>query len=118
MLDAWDFGTLDGVVGIGSTTRPELLTHLTDGLARYLKLPVLTRFTTGPGPAPDHDVNSARRLAAVVERLSLDDPGAVFGTRVLLVDDRTDSGWTLTVAARSLRQAGATAVLPFVLGIG
>jgi ATP-dependent DNA helicase RecQ len=37
---------------------------------------------------------------------------------VLLVDDRTDSGWTLTVAARLLRQAGASAVLPFVLGVG
>ena len=118
VLDAWDLGALDGVVGIGSATHPELLTHLTDGLARYLKVPVLTRFTVSPGPAPDHDVNSARRLAAVVERLSLDDPGAVSGKRVLLVDDRTDSGWTLAVAARSLRQAGAAAVLPFVLGIG
>jgi ATP-dependent DNA helicase RecQ len=37
---------------------------------------------------------------------------------VLLVDDRTDSGWTLTVGARLLRLAGAEAVLPFVLGVG
>jgi len=37
---------------------------------------------------------------------------------VLLIDDRTDSGWTLTVAARLLRRAGAGAVYPFVLGIG
>jgi ATP-dependent DNA helicase RecQ len=34
---------------------------------------------------------------------------------VLLVDDRVVTGWTLTVAARALRQAGATAVLPLVL---
>jgi ATP-dependent DNA helicase RecQ len=33
------------------------------------------------------------------------------------VDDYTDSGWTLTVAARLLRQAGAAAVYPFVLGV-
>jgi ATP-dependent DNA helicase RecQ len=34
---------------------------------------------------------------------------------VLLVDDLVDSGWTLTVTARLLRQAGATAVLPLAL---
>ena len=32
---------------------------------------------------------------------------------VLLVDDLADSRWTLTVAARVLRRAGASAVLPF-----
>jgi ATP-dependent DNA helicase RecQ len=37
------------------------------------------------------------------------------GRTVVLVDDWTDSGWTLTVAARLLRQAGAAEVLPFVL---
>ena len=36
---------------------------------------------------------------------------------VLLVDDVADSRWTLTVAGRALRQAGATAVLPLVLAI-
>jgi ATP-dependent DNA helicase RecQ len=34
---------------------------------------------------------------------------------VLLVDDVTDSGWTLTVAAMLLRRAGATAVLPLTI---
>ena len=36
---------------------------------------------------------------------------------ILLVDDQADSRWTLTVAARALRQAGATDVLPFVLAL-
>ena len=36
---------------------------------------------------------------------------------VLLVDDVADSRWTLTVAARELRRAGATAVLPLALAI-
>jgi ATP-dependent DNA helicase RecQ len=39
----------------------------------------------------------------------------VAGRSVLLVDDRTVTGWTLTVAARTLRRAGATAVHPLVL---
>ena len=34
---------------------------------------------------------------------------------VLLVDDLTDTGWTLTVAAALLRDAGAPAVLPLAL---
>ncbi|MBC7273818.1 MAG: hypothetical protein H5T76_34820, partial [Streptomyces sp.] len=34
---------------------------------------------------------------------------------VLLVDDYTDSGWTLAVAARLLRRAGGKEVLPLVL---
>jgi ATP-dependent DNA helicase RecQ len=36
---------------------------------------------------------------------------------VLLVDDVADTRWSLTVAARALRQAGATSVLPFALAL-
>jgi ATP-dependent DNA helicase RecQ len=39
------------------------------------------------------------------------------GGPVLLVDDRVESGWTMTVAAMLIRQAGAPAVLPFTLAI-
>jgi ATP-dependent DNA helicase RecQ len=34
---------------------------------------------------------------------------------VLLVDDTYRSGWTMTVAAALLRDAGASAVLPLVV---
>lgn len=37
---------------------------------------------------------------------------------VLLLDDTSDSGWTLTVVAAQLRGAGAESVLPFVLALG
>ena len=40
--------------------------------------------------------------------------GATAGP-VLLVDDVADSGWTLTMAARTLRAAGVPAVLPFAV---
>jgi ATP-dependent DNA helicase RecQ len=36
---------------------------------------------------------------------------------VLLVDDLVDSGWTMTLAGRVLRQAGAPAVLPLALAV-
>ncbi len=40
---------------------------------------------------------------------------ASLGGPVLVIDDRIDSGWTMTVAARLLREAGAPRVLPLVL---
>jgi ATP-dependent DNA helicase RecQ len=39
------------------------------------------------------------------------------GGPVLLVDDQADTGWTITVAAKLLREAGAPAVLPLVLAV-
>ncbi|WP_061960350.1 RecQ family ATP-dependent DNA helicase [Demequina flava] len=112
---------VDAVVGIRSTTRPQLLSHLAPGLARYLEMP----FAGWLGPAAGqeepgrHDLNSAQRLAVVARRLTLEDSAraSLAGRSVLLVDDYTDSGWTLTVAARLLRQAGVQAVYPFVLGV-
>ena len=48
-------------------------------------------------------------------------PGWVSGSdqvfEVLLVDDLADSRWTMTVAGRELRRAGAPAVLPFALAL-
>ncbi len=109
-------GRPDGLVPIGSATRPQLVAHLADGLSRYLDLPVLARFDLADPDAPSpHDVNSAQRLRAVASRHRLSDPAAVAGRRVLLLDDRTDSGWTLAVCARALRLAGATAAYPLVL---
>jgi ATP-dependent DNA helicase RecQ len=35
--------------------------------------------------------------------------------RVLLVDDFVDSGWTFTILAMLLRQAGSGPVVPFAL---
>ena len=39
------------------------------------------------------------------------------GGPVLLVDDFADTGWTLAVAARLLRRAGAEGVFPLVLAV-
>ncbi|MFC8732436.1 RecQ family ATP-dependent DNA helicase [Luteimicrobium sp. NPDC057192] len=124
VLDDWlgpeGVGTVDCVVGVRSATRPLLVSHLAGGLARYLGVPVAGSVgpVAGREEPTSHDVNSAARLAAVVRRLGADDGLDVTGKRVLLVDDRTDSGWTLTVVARALRRAGATEVLPFVLAVG
>jgi ATP-dependent DNA helicase RecQ len=119
VLEAWEFGADGGpdvIVGIDSASRPQLVRHLASGLARYTGWPEVGRFVVADGapPAPS-GVNSAHRLAAVIARLRLEDTSGVPGKRVLLLDDRTDTGWTLAVAASQLRLAGAEAVFPLVL---
>ncbi|GAA4423901.1 RecQ family ATP-dependent DNA helicase [Georgenia halophila] len=111
---------VDGVVVIASATRPQLMDHLARGVAHILQVPLVAAVAPEPDRPPGrHDVNSAQRLAGVHRRLGLDISQAALaglpGRSVVLVDDLTDSGWTLTVAARLLRQAGASAVYPFVL---
>ncbi|WP_418605170.1 phosphoribosyltransferase [Georgenia sp. SUBG003] len=103
-----------------SATRPQLVRHLAQGVATILGVPVVGSVAPDPQLPPGrHDVNSAQRLAGVQRRLRLNLSGPAAaglpGRSVVLVDDLTDSGWTLTVAARLLRRAGAQSVLPFVL---
>ncbi|MGO1510931.1 MAG: RecQ family ATP-dependent DNA helicase [Actinomycetales bacterium] len=123
-LTAWAGGAepVAGIVAVDSTTRGQLVRDLAVHVSRTLGVPIVGALRPAEGSEPGrHDVNSASRLASVVRRLELGLSEAALaglpGRRVLLVDDSTDSGWTLTVAARMLRRAGADAVVPFVLGI-
>jgi ATP-dependent DNA helicase RecQ len=105
------------VVSMPSRSRPLLVDSLARGLAEIGRLPYLGAlgFENG-GPTGRPGGNSVYRLAGLWERFSaagLDVPPA----GILLVDDQADSRWTLTVAARTLRQAGANEVLPFVLAL-
>ena len=56
-----------------------------------------------------------RRAATGRGRRRIRTPIASAGGPVLLVDDLSDTGWTLTMAARVVRAAGAADVLPFAL---
>jgi ATP-dependent DNA helicase RecQ len=107
---------VDGIVVVESATRPTLVADLADGLSRYLRVPVLGRFAiVDPDVAPGQGAaNSAQRIAAVGRRFSLQADGLA-DQRVLLVDDRVGTGWTLTLAARAIRSAGAAEVRPLVL---
>ncbi|BAW92872.1 exopolyphosphatase [Actinomyces sp. Chiba101] len=112
-------GSIDAVVIIDSRRRPRLIRHLGGAVAHRLGAERLGIIATGGQPGR-HDVNSATRLAAVARSLSLDGWGPAAlerldGARIALVDDSTDSGWTVTVAADLLRGAGAAAVHPLVL---
>jgi len=107
---------VDAIVVVESASRPTLTSDLATGLSRYLQVPVAGRWAiVDPDVAPGRgQANSAQRIAAVGRRAGLQGdipPGA----RVLLVDDRIDTGWTMTLAAQAVRKAGAAAVMPLAL---
>ncbi|MGH4021541.1 MAG: RecQ family ATP-dependent DNA helicase [Pseudonocardiaceae bacterium] len=113
VLASWDWLARPvGVVTVASRSRPELVASLGERLASLGRLPQLGRVTSD-GAAPSA-ANSAHRSAALLRSVQAPALPALEGP-VLLVDDRADTGWTLTVAARALRLAGAPSVLPLVL---
>ena len=111
-----------GIVGMPSRSHPTLVASLASGLAQIGRLPLLgTLDLAHGGPTGEPGGNSAFRLAGVWERFVVgpDLAAALTATPgpVLLVDDLVSSRWTLTVAARALRLAGAEAVLPLALAV-
>ena len=122
VLADWDWQERPvGVVAMPSLTRPVLITDLAERIARTGRLRFVGflhhRSEAGVGPRRH---NSALRLQQVYNALTLGEETARSITEVngpiLLVDDYTDTGWSLTVAAALLRRAGAPAVLPLTLG--
>ena len=117
VLAAWDWEQRPtSVVAVPSRSRPELVETLAARLAELGRLTPLGTLQLLGAPAQAGS-NSAQRARSVHGAFGVPASWALAGERVLLVDDRTDSGWTLTEAARLLRRAGAAAVLPLVLGL-
>ena len=106
-----------GIVALPSASRPRLVASLAQRLAEVGRLPLLGTLESARDPAGGHGSNSAQRLRAVAGSFVLPPSLALDGSAVLLVDDRTDTGWTLTEAARLLRDAGSGPVLPLVLAV-
>lgn len=124
VLKDWDWAERPAaVVSLPSRSRPQLVDSMARGIARIGRLTDLgsldfvgERASGGPGG------NSAYRLADVWGAFSVgpalaDGLQSLAGKPVLLIDDRADSRWTMTVAARELRQRGAGSVLPLALAV-
>ncbi|MEU5155980.1 DEAD/DEAH box helicase [Glycomyces sp. NPDC021274] len=117
VLASWDWAQRPAaVVSMGSLSRPRLVDGLAQRLAQLGRMEYLGALgranDTGGGA---HRANSAQRLQQVLHAFTVDFP--VPAASVLLVDDVRDSGWSMTVAAMRLREAGATAVYPLALAL-
>ncbi|MGV0716347.1 RecQ family ATP-dependent DNA helicase [Mycolicibacterium sp. XJ662] len=115
VLAAWDWETRPtAVMALDSDTHPALITSLARELARLGRLNDLGVLRYAPGRRPVTAANSAYRVAALDGAWQPPDLAGNAGP-VLLVDDVTDTGWTLTMASRLVRASGAAEVLPFAL---
>ena len=117
VLDEWQ-PKVDAIAYVESSRRAELTSDLATGVARYLDVPILARWSiVDPDVRPGQGaVNSAQRVAAVGRRYSLQTQGQL-PPRMLLLDDLVVTGWTTTLAARALRTAGVEVVLPMTLAV-
>jgi ATP-dependent DNA helicase RecQ len=145
VLAAWDWADRPaGVLTVASRSRPQLVGSLGRRIAEIGRIPYLGEIgrADASAVAADHSsadhssagqtsagqtsaghgsvqYNSAQRLRALWPAFTVSGPVAAavagLGGPVLLADDRIDTGWTVAVVARLLREAGAPAVLPLAL---
>ncbi|MFI6905144.1 RecQ family ATP-dependent DNA helicase [Nonomuraea sp. NPDC050394] len=119
VLAAWEWRERPvAVVSVPSGSRPALVRGFAERLAQVGRLTYLGELGYREG-SPGSQFNSAKRVQAIRATLAMPkELGAAIATcggPVLLVDDRVDTGWTMTLGAALIRHAGAPAVLPFVL---
>ncbi|MDO5662970.1 MAG: phosphoribosyltransferase, partial [Brachybacterium sp.] len=124
VLTRWDWEQRPAaVVAVPSVTRPQLVASLAAGIAQVGRLENLGTLDLAPGAGPLRSGgNSAYRVAELWTRFAVGPQlqerlDALGGAPVLLVDDEIDSRWTMTIAARLLRRAGAGPVLPLALAL-
>ncbi|MEV7569668.1 RecQ family ATP-dependent DNA helicase [Streptomyces tanashiensis] len=125
----WASGAADaparpaGVVTVASHRRPRLVGSLGQRIAEIGRMPLLGMVEYAPEAEELRlsRTNSAQRVVGLQRTLTvppeLAGRLAGAGGPVLLVDDLSDTGWTLAVAARLLRRAGAEGVFPLVLAV-
>ncbi|WP_193071139.1 RecQ family ATP-dependent DNA helicase [Brevibacterium sp. FME37] len=119
VLSQWDWDIRpEVVVSVPSARRPTTVRSLAANLASA------GRLIDGGELLQVHDhgspeVNSAFRVKDLYDAFVVppEVEETVAGKAVLLVDDEVVSRWTMAIGARLLRQAGATAVLPFALAL-
>ncbi|WP_030920220.1 RecQ family ATP-dependent DNA helicase [Streptosporangium amethystogenes] len=121
VLSSWEWAQRPvGVVAVPSGSRPQLVRSLAERLAQVGRLSYLGDLGYRSG-SPGRQFNSAQRVQAIRGTLAMPSAlGAAVASAegpLLLVDDRIDTGWTMTLGAAMLRHAGAPAVLPLALAV-
>jgi len=118
--DAWSRRPA-AVVAVGSRGRARLVHSLAEHIARVGRLPLLGALESSAPPETGARGNSAQRVRALHDAFvvppEVKDGLSALSGPVLLVDDLVDSGWTMALAGRALRRAGAEGVLPLALAV-
>ena len=108
-----------GVVALTTGDHPILVASLARALAQMGRMEDLGQITRDEALPPVTAQNSAYRVAQLWGTLTgptaADGSSRVGDGPVLLVTDLFGTGWTATEAARHLRAAGASAVLPLAV---
>ena len=105
------------VTSVPSLRSPTLVTSFAQRVADGLRVPYRPVVTQVRATEPQATMeNSAQQSGNVRGAFAV--MGPVASGPVLLIDDVADSRWTLTEVGGVLRDAGAGAVIPFVLAIG
>ncbi|HEU4348525.1 MAG TPA: RecQ family zinc-binding domain-containing protein, partial [Actinoplanes sp.] len=109
------------IVAVGSRRRPELVRSLAERIATIGRLPFLGTLISTHVASEEPRGNSAQRVRARYDSFAVppEVAAAMSGLSgpVLLVDDLVDSGWTMVLAGRTLRRAGAPGVMPLALAV-
>jgi ATP-dependent DNA helicase RecQ len=123
VLAAWDWSQRPtGIVTVPSRARPVLITSLGQRIAQVGRLPYLGSlgYASPDGPGSRRH-NSAQRLHSLWHAFTVPDDLRKALSRpigpLLLIDDRIETGWTMTIAAKQLREVGAPAVLPLAFAV-
>ncbi|MFO0828089.1 MAG: RecQ family ATP-dependent DNA helicase [Phycisphaerales bacterium] len=103
------------VTCVPSLEHPEIVPDFASRLAAAVRLPFVPCISKERHTAPQKEMQNS-----VHQVRNLDGAFRVNGVReqpCVLVDDIVNSGWTFTVAAALLRQAGCSAVFPLALAL-
>ncbi|WP_221329756.1 RecQ family ATP-dependent DNA helicase [Actinoplanes sp. L3-i22] len=118
--DAWEQRPV-GVVAVGSHRHPQLVHSLAEHISTVGRLPLLGALNAVRSGAESYRGNSAQRVRALHDAFIVP-PEVAAGIQaqpgpILLVDDLVDSGWTMALAGRAVRKAGAESILPLALAV-
>jgi len=116
LIDRWPFP--EGptwVAWVPTARRADIGAGVGAAVAERLGIPALDVVRTVRETKPQSEMeNSAQQVRNVLGAFAID-ASRVRPGPVLLIDDVVDSGWTLTVVAAALREAGSGPVYPFAL---
>jgi ATP-dependent DNA helicase RecQ len=97
--------------------RTDLVPDFAQRLAHSLGLPYRESIVKAQEKPPQKEMeNSVQQARNVIDAFEAR-PGEVTDEPVLLVDDIVDSGWSMTICAMRLRQAGCGPVYPVALAV-